>query len=341
MGGTLEESTLKQQIVASMIAEGRQGRQGLKLFTGNANPELAERIAETLGVKLGRLICTRFSDGEIRVQIEESTRGDDVFIIQPTCSPVNDNLMEILIMLDAFRRASARRITVVMPYYGYARQDKKIKPREPVTARLVADLVTSAGAHRIVCCDLHADQIQGFFDLPVDHLYAGPIIGDFLVERGMHEQDVVVVSPDVAGVPRARRLAEHLGAPIAIIAKRRPEPNKVDIVEIIGDVKGKICIMIDDMIDTGGSVVMGAESLLHRGAVDVIASCTHGIFSGDAPQRIEGSDISMVICSDSIPIERHKRFSKLTLLPVAPLIAEAIRRIHLDESVSSLFDRWS
>lgn len=335
----MEETTLSQGLVSMRV--GAHEREGMKLFTGNANPELAERIAEALGVKLGRLMCTRFSDGEIRVQIEESTRGDDVFIIQPTCNPVNDNLMEILIMLDAFRRASARRITVVIPYYGYARQDKKVKPREPVTARLVADLITHAGAHRIVCVDLHADQIQGYFDLPVDHLYAGPIIGNYLVEHGYQEQDVAVVSPDVAGVPRTRRLAEHLGAPIAIIAKRRPEPNKVDIMEIIGDVKGKVCIMIDDMIDTGGSIVQGAESLYHRGATDVIACCTHGVFSGDAPQKLENSDISAVICTDTITVERHKRFSKLTVLPVSPLVAEAIRRIHLDQSVSSLFDRWS
>ncbi|GMV35806.1 MAG: ribose-phosphate pyrophosphokinase [Fimbriimonadales bacterium] len=313
---------------------------GMKLFTGNANPELSERIAESLGTTLGQIRCSRFSDGEIRVQIEESTRGDDVFIIQPTCAPVNDNLMELLIMLDAFRRASARRISVVMPYYGYARQDKKVKPREPVSARLVANLITNAGADRIMCVDLHADQIQGFFDLPVDHLYAGPLIGQYLIEHEMHLRDTVVVSPDVAGVPRARRLAEQLGAPIAIIAKRRPEPNKVDIMEIIGEVEGKTCIMIDDMIDTAGSIVQGADALFHRGAVDVVACCTHGVLSGDAPKRLESSGISLVVCTDTVPIDRTKRFPKLTVLPAAPLLAEAIRRVHLDMSVSSLFDRW-
>lgn len=235
---------------------------GVKLFTGNAHRELAQRVATYLGITLGRLTSTRFSDGEIRIMVEESARGNEVFLIQPTCAPSNDTLMELLIMLDAFKRASARRITVVMPYYGYGRQDKKIKPREPVTARLVADLISVAGANRVVCVDLHAEQIQGFFNMPMDHLYAGPILGQYFIEQGYRDDDVVVVSPDVAGVARAKYLAERLKAPIAIIAKRRPEPNKVDIMEIIGDIAGKRCVMIDDMIDTGGSVIMGAEALL-------------------------------------------------------------------------------
>ncbi|MCW5941874.1 MAG: ribose-phosphate pyrophosphokinase [Fimbriimonadaceae bacterium] len=313
---------------------------GLKLFSGMANPDLAERITEHLGVRLGNMTCTQFADGEIRVLVDESARGADVFIVQPTCSPVNDNLMQLLVMLDAFRRASARRITVVMPYYGYARQDKKIKPREPVTARLVADLITMAGANRVVTCDLHADQIQGFFNIPVDHLYAGPVIGNYMIEQGYLEQDVVVVSPDVGGVPRARALAEMLKAPIAIIAKRRPEPNKVDIVEIIGDVEGKKCVMIDDMIDTGGSVVQGAEQLMKRGATQVVASCTHAVLSGNAPQRLQDSVMSEVIVMDTIPLGATKRFPKLTVLPSAPLFGEAIRRIHLNESVSELFTNW-
>lgn len=313
---------------------------GLKLFSGMANPDLAERITEHLGVRLGNMTCTQFSDGEIRVLVDESARGADVFIVQPTCSPVNDNLVQLLVMLDAFRRASARRITVVMPYYGYARQDKKIKPREPVTARLVADLITMAGANRVVTCDLHADQIQGFFNIPVDHLYAGPVIGNYMIEQGYLEQDVVVVSPDVGGVPRARALAEMLKAPIAIIAKRRPEPNKVDIVEIIGDVEGKKCVMIDDMIDTGGSVVQGAEQLMKRGATQVVASCTHAVLSGNAAQRLQDSVMSEVIVMDTIPLPATKRFPKLTVLPSAPLFGEAIRRIHLNESVSELFTKW-
>ena len=313
---------------------------GMKLFAGNANRELAQRVSAYLDIDLGRLTSTKFSDGEIRIMVDESARGNDVFLLQPTCAPANDTLMELLIMLDAFRRASARRITVVMPYFGYARQDKKVKPREPITARLVADLVQEAGANRVVCTDLHAEQIMGFFKVPVDHLYAGPIIGRYMIEQGFREEDAVVVSPDVAGVGRARALAEMLNAPIAIIAKRRPEPNKVDIVEIIGDVEGKKCVMIDDMIDTGGSIIMGAEALLKRGAKEVVASCTHAVFSGNAPQRLQDSVVSKVICMDTIPIGSEKMIPKLTVLPSAPLIGEAIRRIHLNESVSTLFDEW-
>lgn len=317
-----------------------QWQSGMKLFAGNANRELADRVAAYLNVELGAMTSTRFSDGEIRVMIGESARGNDVFILQPTCAPVNDTLMELLIMLDAFRRASARRITVVMPYFGYARQDKKIKPREPITARLVADLIEASGAHRIVGIDLHAEQIQGFFGIPVDHLYAGPIIGRHMIEAGYQTEDIVVVSPDVAGVGRARALAEMLKAPIAIIAKRRPEPNKVDIVEIIGDVAGKKCVMIDDMIDTGGSIIMGAEALLKRGATEVVASCTHAVFSGNASQRMQDSVISKVICLDTVPVTSERRFPKLTVLESAPLIGEAIKRIHCNESVSTLFDDW-
>ncbi|MBV6459729.1 MAG: Ribose-phosphate pyrophosphokinase [Fimbriimonadaceae bacterium] len=313
---------------------------GMKLFAGNAHPELAQRIADHLGIELGRLTSTKFSDGELRIMVDESARGNDIFVIQPTCYPVNDTLMELLILLDAFRRASARRITVVMPYFGYARQDKKIKPREPVTASLVAKLIEVAGANRVVSMDLHADQIQGFFQIPVDHLYGGPIIGHWMIEQGYDQDDIVVVSPDVAGVSRARSLAEMLKAPIGIVAKRRPEPNKVDIVEIIGDVAGKKCIMIDDMIDTGGSVIMGAEALLKRGATEVIASCSHAVFSGNASQRLQDSVISKVVCMDSIPIPSVKMFPKLTILPSATLIGEAIRRIHKNVSISVLFEDW-
>ncbi len=296
---------------------------GMKLFAGNANKALGERVADYLDTPLGRLTSTQFSDGELRVYVDESARGNDVFIMQPTCSPVNDSIMELLILLDAFRRASASQITVVMPYYGYARQDKKIKPREPVTARLVADLIEQAGANRVVTVDLHAQQIQGFFRIPVDHLYAGPIIADYMVEQGYKDQeDIVVVSPDVSGV-----------AP-----KRRPEPNQVDIVEIIGDVNGKRCIMIDDMIDTGGSIIQGAEALLKRGATEVMCSCTHAILSGNASQRLQDSVVSRTICMDTYPIPSDKVFPKLTVLPIAPLLGEAIRRIHQNKSVSSLFN---
>ena len=318
-----------------------QSLSGMKLFAGNSHKELGQRVANYLGLTLGKLTSTQFSDGELRVMVDESARGNDVFILQPTCAPVNDSIMELLILLDAFRRASASRLTVVMPYYGYARQDKKIKPREPVTARLVADLIVEAGAHRVVCVDLHADQIQGFFDIPVDHLYAGPILGRYFVEMGCADaDDVVVVSPDVAGVTRARALAEMLKSPIAIIAKRRPEPNKVDIVEIIGDVEGKKCVMIDDMIDTGGSIIMGAEALLKRGATEVMACCSHAVFSGNASQRLQDSVVSKVIVTDTVPLPSHKTFGKLEILPIAPLLGEAIRRIHLNESVSTLFEQW-
>ncbi len=334
MGITLaEEKTIMTSIEKRSLA-------GMKLFAGNAHPALAQRIAEHLGIELGRCTSTKFSDGEIRVMIDESARGNDVFLIQPTCHPTNDSIMELLIMLDAFRRASARRMTVVMPYYGYARQDKKIKPREPITARLIADLVTQAGAQRVVTIDLHADQIQGFFNVPVDHLYGGPIIGDYMIEQGFADEDVVVVSPDVAGVARAKSLAEKLGKPFVVIAKRRPEPNKVEVVEIIGNFKNKKCVIIDDMIDTGGSIISGAEALLDRGAKEVVASCTHPVFSGDAVKNLQASPISRVITLDTIPIFDGKQIPKLTVLPAAPLIAEAIRRIFLNESVSELFQRW-
>jgi ribose-phosphate pyrophosphokinase len=312
----------------------------LRIFTGNANPALAEKICDVLGVKLGCLTVKQFSDGESSVKIEESARGLDIFLVQPTCQPVNDNLVELLIMIDAFRRASARRITVVLPYYGYARQDKKTKPREPVTARLVANLISGAGASRVLCVDLHAGQIQGFFDVPVDHLYAGPLIADELIHRGMFNGDTVVVSPDVGGVARARALAEHLGSPIAIIAKRRPEANKVEIMEIIGDVTGKNCVMIDDMIDTGGSIVQGAKALVDRGANEVHACCTHGVLSGDAIERVNGSVLKSLLVTDTIPLPAHKRSDKIQVISVSSLLADAIARIHADDSVSELFQHY-
>lgn len=313
----------------------------LRIFSGNAHPALAAEIARHLGVPDGEITTTKFHDGEIRVQVDESARGTDVFIVQPTCSPVNDNLMELLIMIDAFRRASAQRITVVLPYYGYARQDKKIKPREPITARLVADLIMEAGANRAVCVDLHAGQIQGFFRIPVDHLYAGPLISEHLCKMGLVNGDACVVSPDVGGVPRARALAETLKTSIAIIAKRRPEPGKVEIVEIIGDVRGKQCIMIDDMIDTGGSMVMGAQGLMDRGAAKVFACCTHPVLSEGAVERIAASPIQQLVTTNTIPFrnQRHIDEGHVKVLSVAPLLADAIRRIHHHDSVSELFDR--
>lgn len=334
MGSTLAE---EKTVVTSLE---KRSLGGMKLFCGNAHPELARRVSDYLGIGLGRCTSTKFSDGEIRIMIDESARGNDVFLLQPTCAPTNDSIMELLIMLDAFRRASARSMTVVMPYYGYARQDKKIKPREPITARLIADLITQAGAQRIVTIDLHAEQIQGFFNVPVDHLYGGPIIGDYMISQGYADEDMVVVSPDVAGVARAKSLAEMLGKPFVVIAKRRPEPNKVEVVEIVGDFKGKKCVIIDDMIDTGGSIISGAEALLNRGAREVVASCTHPVFSGNAGQKLQESVISKIITLDTIPIADGKHIPKLIVLPSAPLIGEAIRRIFLNESVSELFHRW-
>ncbi|MGB9587791.1 MAG: ribose-phosphate diphosphokinase [Armatimonadota bacterium] len=312
----------------------------LRIFSGNSNVELAQKIAEELGLTLGKMEVSRFSDGEIRVKVDESARGMDVFLIQSTCCPVNDNMMELLIMIDAFRRASAERITCVIPYYGYARQDKKVKPREPVSARLVADLLTVAGASRILTVDLHAEQIQGFFDIPVDHLFAVPIIAEHLINQGLSDANTVVVSPDVGGVARARALAEILRAPIAIIAKRRPEPNKSEVMEIIGNVEGKVAVMIDDMIDTGGSISAGASALVERGAQKVYACCTHPVLSGDAPARLSASPIEAIVVTDTIPLSPEKRKDKVAVLSVAPLLADAISRIHEDRSVSELFREY-
>lgn len=315
--------------------------QRLKLLTGNANPELAAEIAGILGIELCKMTVCRFSDGEIQVKIEESIRGADAFVIQPTSAPVNDHLMELLIILDALKRASAVRTTVVMPYYGYARQDKKVKPREPVTAKLVADLLQVAGANRILTIDLHADQIQAFFDLPVDHLYGGPIIARYLIEHGLADSDLVVVSPDVGGVARARKFAEILKAPIAIITKRRPEPNKSEVMEIIGDVAGRRAIMIDDMIDTAGSIVQGAFALKERGAKEVYACCTHPVLSAGAAERIANSPIKAVVTTNTIMVPPERRPPNLTVLSVAPLLADAISRIHTNRSVSELFAEYA
>jgi ribose-phosphate pyrophosphokinase len=309
----------------------------LRILTGTAHPALAERIAEHLGTQVSRMACSRFSDGEVQVRLQESMRGMDVFVVQPTSSPVNEHVMELLIILDALRRASARRITCVMPYYGYARQDKKIKPREPVTAKLVADLLTQSGTNRVLAIDLHADQIQGFFNLPVDHLFAGPLIADYLIKRKLYDRDIVVVSPDVGGVTRARALAETLDSDLAIIAKRRPEPNKCEVMTIIGDVRGRTAVMIDDMIDTAGSISLGAEALVRMGARNVVACCTHAVLSGSACQRLRDAPIQEVVVTDTIPVPPDRLIDKMTVLSVAPLLAEAIDRIHLDASVSELF----
>lgn len=312
--------------------------QDLRIFTGNANPKLAQDVAQHLGIELGKAEVGRFADGEIRIKIEESVRGMDVFIIQPTCYPVNDNLMELLLLIDAFKRASARRITAVIPYYGYARQEKKVKPREPISAKLVADLISVAGVDRVLTVDLHADQIQGFFNCPVDQLTAVPILAEYFRSLGFSDSEVVVVSPDVGGVARARHFAEFLGTPLAIIAKRRPEPNKAEVMEIIGDIEGKTAIVIDDIVDTAGSLMRGIEAMLKKGVKKVYGCCTHPVLSGGAIEKIEQGPIEELVVTDTIPLG-NKSSGKIKVLSIAPLLAEAIARIHNEKSVSVLFQR--
>ncbi|WP_258360699.1 ribose-phosphate diphosphokinase [Moorella sulfitireducens] len=308
----------------------------LKIFSGNANPELAREIGAYLGVPLGAAKVSRFSDGEISIAIDESVRGEDVFVIQPTCEPVNDNLMELLILIDALRRASAWRITAVVPYYGYARQERKTRARDPISAKLVANLITAAGADRVLTMDLHAAAIQGFFDIPVDHLTAVPILADYFNSKGLER--AVVVSPDLGGVTRARNFAERIGAEIAIIDKRRPAPNVAEIMNLIGDVRNKSVIMIDDLIDTAGTICQGAGALIDQGARAVYACCTHPVLSGPALERLEESPLQEIIVCNTIPVPENKAIAKLRRLSVAPLLGEAIIRIHKDLSVSKLFD---
>ncbi|MEW6425366.1 MAG: ribose-phosphate pyrophosphokinase [Bacillota bacterium] len=308
----------------------------LKIFTGNANPGLAREIAQYLGVSLGEAKVTHFSDGEIQVRINESVRGADVFIVQPTCTPVNEHLMELLVMVDAVRRASARRITAVLPYYGYARQDRKTRARDPITAKLVANLITASGARRVVTMDLHAGQIQGFFDIPVDHLPGVPILAQYFLQQKLG--NVVVVSPDHGGVTRARDLAERIGAPLAIIDKRRPEPNVAEIMNIIGDIKNKKVIMIDDIIDTAGTIAQGAQALKKWGATEIYVCCTHPVLSGPAIERLNQAPIKEVVVTNTIPLAAEQCSKKIRVLTVAPLLGEAIIRIHEDLSVSKLFD---
>ncbi len=311
-------------------------RKRLKIFSGNANPQLAEEIANYLGVSVGAAKVTRFSDGEIQVKINESVRGADVFIIQPTSQPVNEHLMELLVMVDAARRASARRITAVLPYYGYARQDRKTRARDPITAKLVANLLTASGARRVITMDLHAGQIQGFFDIPVDHLPGVPILAQYFLQNKL--DNVVVVSPDLGGVTRARDMAERIGAPIAIIDKRRPEPNVAEVMNIIGAIQGKTVIMIDDIIDTAGTINQGAIALKKWGAGDIYICCTHAVLSGPALSRLQEAPIKEVLVTNTIVVPASKIISKMKVLSVAPLLGEAIIRIHEDLSVSKLFD---
>lgn len=311
----------------------------LKLYSLSSNVPLAEKIASYLGTELGELDVNKFSDGEIAISIEESIRGDHVFIVQSTSSPTNDYLMELLIMIDALRRASAKTITAVIPYYGYARQDRKAQPREPITAKLVANLLTTAGADRVVALDLHAAQIQGFFDIPVDHLLGAPLLASWFLDRELSGSDVVVVSPDHGGATRARRLAEFLDSSIAIVDKRRPKPNVSEVMNIIGDVKGKKAIIIDDMIDTAGTITNAAQAIKDAGATEVYACGTHGVFSDPAIERIDQSVIKTMVVTDSIYLPEEKRLDKIELISVSELIGQAIERIYEERSVSPLFYR--
>ncbi|HEV8121029.1 MAG TPA: ribose-phosphate pyrophosphokinase [Candidatus Polarisedimenticolia bacterium] len=308
----------------------------LKIFTGNAHPVLAREIAENLGVALGAADVHRFADGEAYCHIQENIRGTDVFVIQPTCPPVDANLMELLVMLDAFKRSSAARVTAVMPYYGYARQDRKDKPRVPITAKLVADLLTAAGASRILAMDLHAPAIQGFFDIPVDHLFAAPVLIEHVDK--MKLEDLVIVSPDAGGVERARAYAKRLDASLAIIDKRRGEKNEPQVMHVIGEVEGKNCLIVDDMVDTAGTLVGTVQALTKKGARRVYGCFTHAILSGPAVDRVRNAEMAQMVVTNSIPLEESRaRAGRVTVLSVAGLLSEAIRRIHTNSSVSSLF----
>lgn len=308
----------------------------LKVFSLNSNPELAKEIADNIGVDLGKCSVTSFSDGEVQINIEESIRGCDVYVVQSTCEPVNQHIMELLIMIDALKRASARTINIVMPYYGYARQDRKARAREPITAKLIADLLETAGASRVLMLDLHAPQIQGFFNLPIDHLVGVPILSDYFEEKNF--DDVVIVSPDHGGVTRARKMADRLKAPIAIIDKRRPRPNVAEVMNIVGNIEGKTAILIDDIIDTAGTITLAANALVESGAKEVYACCTHPVLSGPAIERIDNSKIKELVVTNTIPLGEEKSSEKITELSVAGLISEAIIRVHERQSISILFD---
>ncbi|MFS0865390.1 ribose-phosphate diphosphokinase [Fredinandcohnia sp. 179-A 10B2 NHS] len=308
----------------------------LKVFSLNSNAPLAQEIAKSVGVELGKCSVTSFSDGEIQINIEESIRGCDVYVIQSTSAPVNEHIMEVLIMIDALRRASAKTINIVMPYYGYARQDRKARAREPITAKLVANLLETAGADRVITLDLHAPQIQGFFDILIDHLMGVPILADYFKTKNL--EDIVIVSPDHGGVTRARKMADRLKAPIAIIDKRRPRPNVAEIMNIVGNIEGKTAILIDDIIDTAGTITLAANALVENGASEVYACCTHPVLSGPAIERIQNSKIKELVVTNTILLPEEKKIDKIKELSVAALIGEAIIRVHEEQSVSTLFD---
>ncbi|MCM3761979.1 ribose-phosphate diphosphokinase [Alkalihalobacillus oceani] len=309
--------------------------ENLKIFTLNSNPKLAQEIAELLNSPLGKSSVTRFSDGEVQINIEESIRGCDIYLIQSTSEPANEYLMELLIMIDAMKRASAKTINILIPYYGYARQDRKARSREPITAKLIANLLETAGATRVITVDLHAPQIQGFFDIPVDQLLGVPILADYFQEKDL--DDIVVVAPDNGGLVRARKMASFLNTSIAFIDKRRPKPNVVEMMDIVGEIKGKRAIIVDDLIDTAGTITLAANALIEKGAKDVFACCTHAVLSGPAISRIEGSVIKELVITNSIYLPEEKQIKKMTTLSIAPLLADALERIHNQRSISELF----
>ena len=317
---------------------GRRMVDSVKIFAGTSNKELAQKIAEKYGMELGKAEVVRFKDGEVFVKIDETVRGRDVFVVQPTSEPVNENLMELLIFVDALKRASAKSINVIVPYYGYARQDRKSSPREPITSKLVANLLTKAGVTRLLTMDLHADQIQGFFDIPVDHLQALPLMVRYFKSKGFYGDKVVVVSPDIGGVKRARKLAAKVDCKIASIDQRRPKPNMSEVMNLIGEVEGKIAIFIDDMIDTAGTITNGAEAIMKRGAKEAYACCTHAVFSDPAIERLTASSLTEIIVTDSICLPERKKIDKIKILSVDALFAEAIKRVVHNESVSELFE---
>ena len=320
-----------------MYIHGPHGR--LKLFTGNSNPALAQKIADAMGLQLGDCTVKQFADGEVSVNFNESVRGCDVFLIQSTCCPVNDNFMELLVMIDACRRASANRITAVMPYFGYARQDRKARPRDPISAKLCANMLEAAGADRVLTMDLHANQIQGFFDIPVDNLLGTKILTQYFYDKlGTNNPDYVVVSPDLGSVTRARKFTDKLDLPMAIVDKRRPKPNVSEVMNIIGDIKDKNVILVDDMVDTAGTLCNGAKALIERGAKSVTACATHGVLSGPAIERLQNSVIDKLVLLDTIPVEGEKAIDKIEVLTVADLFAEAIHRIYDENAISDLFN---
>ncbi|VVA93312.1 unnamed protein product [Arabis nemorensis] len=335
----INETTIPKFFDSSRLEKSVSGTNTkLKLFSGTANPALSQEIAWYMGLELGKISIKRFADGEIYVQLKESVRGCDVFLVQPTCTPTNENLMELLIMIDACRRASAKKVTAVIPYFGYARADRKTQGRESIAAKLVANLITEAGADRVLACDLHSGQSMGYFDIPVDHVYCQPVILDYLASKSISSEDLVVVSPDVGGVARARAFAKKLSdAPLAIVDKRRHGHNVAEVMNLIGDVKGKVAVMVDDMIDTAGTIVKGAALLHDEGAREVYACCTHAVFSPPAIERLSSGLLQEVIVTNTLPVAEKNYFPQLTILSVANLLGETIWRVHDDSSVSSIF----